>query len=83
LFDENTGMMDGFCKSEFENLGLQSTLQKVFSFETKNVIKLHASFIEYTNSDKSTEEGISFKKTATIFLWEGKKITSSLSDFSE
>ncbi len=45
LTDEDTGVVDGFGESKFENLGLETTLEEIFNLETKDVIQLHSAFI--------------------------------------
>jgi hypothetical protein len=44
LTDENTGVVNRFSQTQFENLGLQAALQKVFNLQAEHVIELHASF---------------------------------------
>ena len=58
LLDQHTGMMDGLGETEFEDLGLETTLQEVLNFETENVIELHLILGEDTDTHKTTEKGI-------------------------
>jgi hypothetical protein len=61
LADENAGVVNRFSQTQFENLGLQATLQKVFNLQAEHVIELHASLFQYTNADQSTEKGVTCK----------------------
>jgi hypothetical protein len=68
LTDQYTGMVNGFCKAQFEYLCLQSPLQKVFNFEGKDVIQFHAGFVKDTDSDKTANEGIALEETTGILF---------------
>lgn len=50
LTDENTGVVDRFCETRLEYLGLESSLHEVFDLEGEYVIETHSSFVEYSNS---------------------------------
>ena len=96
LADQYTGVMNGFGKSQLEDLGLQSSLQEILDFERKDVIQFHARFVEHTNTHKTANQGVSFKKTTGVSFWmsvlwrsivedtlESKKFTSSTTDLGE
>ena len=98
LTDQYSGMVNGFCKSQFEYLCLQSPFQKIFDFESKHIVQFHARFVKDTDSNETTNQGISFKQTTGISLWESatyqfkikgeqtfksKKFTSGSTDFRE
>merc|ERR1719357_2233478 len=83
LPDQHSCMMNGLGQSQLEYLSLKTTLQEIFNFQTKNVIELHSSLVQDTNSHQPSQQSISFKKTATIFFGKGEEISSSLSDFGE
>jgi len=68
LADQDTGMVDGFCESQFEYLRLQSPLQEVFNFEGKHIIQFHAGFVEDTDSDETANEGVALEKTTGILF---------------
>lgn len=68
LTDQNTGMMNGLCESQFEHLRLQSPFQEVFNFEGKDVIQFHAGFVEHTDSDETADEGVALEETAGILF---------------
>ena len=54
-------MMDALSKPQLEDLCLQSPLQKVFQFQTQHVIELHFAFIQHSDSDKTSQQGITLK----------------------
>lgn len=56
LTDQYTGMMDRFGQSKFEHLGLETTFQEIFDFQTQHVIEFHVRFIQYTDTDQTTQE---------------------------
>jgi len=75
LANQHTSMMDRFSKTQFEDLSLQSPFQEIFDLESEYVIQLHARLIEDTNSDETTDQGVSFEKTARVPFC-GKESTS-------
>ena len=62
LLDQHTGVMDWLGQAEFEDLGLETTLQEVLNLETKNVIELHLILGEDTDAHKATEKGITYNQ---------------------
>lgn len=44
-------MMDRFGKTNIEDLGLETSLQKVLYFETQDVIELHFVLFQHSDSD--------------------------------
>ena len=58
LADEDAGVMDGFGKTQFEDLGLQAALQEVLHFQTQHVIELHAAFVQDTDADQASQKGV-------------------------
>lgn len=65
LSDEDSSMMDALGKTQFEDLCLQSSLQEVFQFQTQHVIEFHFAFIQHTNSDKTSQQSITWKEDTT------------------
>jgi hypothetical protein len=62
LADENASVVNRFSQTQFENLGLQATLQKVFNLQAEHVIELHASLFQHTNAHQATEKGVTCKR---------------------
>lgn len=58
LTDEDASVMVRFGESELEDLGLQTTLQEILNLEAQHVIELHARFVQDTDANKTTEQGI-------------------------
>jgi|SRR5579859_938171 hypothetical protein len=95
LADQYTGVMNGFGKSQLEDLGLQSSLQEILDFERKDVIQFHARFVKHTNTHETANQGVSFKKTTGVSFWmsalaqycantlKSKKFTSGTTDLGE
>lgn len=58
LTDEHTGMVDALGKAKLEDLSLQPSLQEIFHFQAQNVIKLHLSLIQHSNTHQTPEQGV-------------------------
>ena len=58
LADQDTGMVDALGKPELEDLGLQPPLQEVFNLQAEDVIQLHLTLVQDTDSDKTSQQGI-------------------------
>lgn len=65
---------------ELEHLSLQTTLQKVLSLQCQHVIESHALIIEHTDSDQSSNQGVTFEKSLGVFVVEFKEFSSGPSD---
>lgn len=83
LADENASVMDGLGESKFEDLGLKTSLQEIFNAKTENVIELHTILSQNSDTDKTTEKGISFEETLGVLGFESEKLTSSLTDLGQ
>jgi hypothetical protein len=83
LSDKDTGVMNRFGESKFENLGLESSFQKVFDFEAENVIEFHLVLFENSDTDQSSKKGVTFEKSFWVFFVQSKKGTGDLSDLSD
>jgi hypothetical protein len=75
LLDKDTSVMDTLGKTELVDTRLQPALQEIFDLESQDVIELHTGLVKHTNSDQTTNEGISFEKSLWIFLVESEKLT--------
>ena len=58
LSDEDSGVVNGFGETQFEDLRLEATLEEVFDGKTQNVIELHLRFVQNTDAHQTAEEGI-------------------------
>lgn len=68
LSDQNSRVVDAFGQAKLVDAGLQSTLQEILHLQSKYVIELHAGFIEHTNTDETTNEGVSFEQTLRVLF---------------
>lgn len=75
LADQDTGVVDGLGETELVDTGLETTLQEIFDLQGQDVIELHAGLVEDTDTDETTDEGVSFEETLGVLLVEGKKLT--------
>jgi len=75
--------MDGLGQTKLVNASLQTTFEEILHLEGQDVIELHAGLVEHTNTDETTDEGISFEETLGIFLLEGEKFTSSSTNLGQ
>ena len=81
LADENTGVVDALGESTLEDLGLQSSLQEIFDFQSQHVIQPHAALVEHTDADKTTDQGVTLEESLGILGVEFEKFTCGTSDF--
>lgn len=58
LADKDTGMVDALGKTKLEDLSLQPPLQEVFNLQTQDVIQLHLTLVQHTDSDQTPEQSI-------------------------
>jgi hypothetical protein len=58
LTDQDASMMVRLGQSELEDLSLQTTLQEIFDLKTQNVIELHAGFVQHSDTNETTQQGI-------------------------
>lgn len=77
LSDKDTGMVDGLGQSKSVDASLKTTLQEIFNLKSKHVIELHAGLVEHTNTDKSSNQGVTLEKTLGILLVKSEKLTAA------
>lgn len=51
LSDKNASVMDRLGKTDVEDLGLETTSQKVLDLQAEHVIELHLGLIQYTDAN--------------------------------
>jgi hypothetical protein len=83
LPDQNTGVVNGLCKTNLEDLSLQPALQEIFDFEGQDVIETHAGLVEHTDTDETTDEGVTLEETLGILGIELEELTGSTTNFGE
>merc|ERR1719333_1727451 len=83
LSDQNTCMMDRLCKSQLEDLGLETTLQEILNLETENIIKLHLALVQDTDSDQTSKECVSLEQSLGILLLKSQQSSGSRPDLGQ
>ena len=83
LSDERTRVVNTLGKVGLEYLRLQPAFQEIFDFQCQYVIETHASLIEHTNTDETTDECVTLEKTLGVLVIELEQLTSSTTDFGE
>lgn len=72
LPDEYPSMVNALSQTQLEHLCLKSSLQEIFHFQTQNIIELHSRFIQHSNPNKSTQEGVALKQPTGALLFESE-----------
>ncbi|KAH3660611.1 hypothetical protein OGATHE_004943 [Ogataea polymorpha] len=83
LGDQDPSVVNGLGKTKLENLGLQSSLKEVLNLQGQNVIQLHLVFWQDTDSDQSSDQGVTLEKSLLILLVSGKQVSGSSSDLGQ
>lgn len=76
LADEHTGVVDALGKAKLEDLSLQPPLQEILHFQTQNVIELHLSLIQHSNTNQTPQQGITYERS------QGEKLKRKAKGFS-
>ena len=58
LANKHAGMVDRLGKTQLEDLGLKAALQEIFNLQAEHVIELHATFVQHTDTNQTTQEGV-------------------------
>lgn len=77
LSDENAGVVHALCKTELEDLGLQSALKKILDLECKHVVELGLGLVENSGSQQSADECVSLEKTLGVLVVQRQQLTGS------
>ncbi len=83
LPDENSSVVDALGQSALEDLGLQTALQEIFDLQSQHVIETHAGLIEHTDTDESSNQGVTLKETLGVLLVELKQLTGGTTNFGK
>lgn len=83
LPDENTSVVNGLGETKLEYLGLQTPLEEVLSLEGQDVIETHASVVEHTNSNKTTDQSVTLEESLGVLVVELEELSGSTSDLGE
>ena len=58
LANKNASVVDGLGQTQFEDLGLEATLQEIFNLQAEHVIELHAALLKHADTDQTTQKGV-------------------------
>ena len=83
LPNENTSMVNALRETELEDLSLETALQEILNLQRQHVIQSHTALIEHTDTNETTDEGISFEKTFGVLVVEFEQFTGSTTDFGK
>jgi len=83
LPDQNASMMDTLSQPTLEYLSLEPPLQEIFNFQSQHIIETHATLIEHTDADQSSDESVSLKETLGILIIKLEKLTSGTTNFGK
>ena len=83
LPDQDTGVVDGFRKTALENLSLQPSLQEIFDLQSQHVIEPHARLVEHTDSDQTTNQGVTLEETFGVLVIKLEELTSGTTNFGK
>ena len=83
LSDQDSSMMEGVSEFLLGDDGLESSFHELVEGKTEDIIELSLVFLEETESDHSSEKGITFEKSSGIIFGQGHEGSSSLSDLGE
>lgn len=76
-------MMDALGETALEDLSLQSSLQEILDLQGQHVIEAHLGLIKHTNSDQSSDQGVTLEQSLGVLGLELEELSSSTSDFGE
>ena len=58
LANKNASVVDGLGQTQFEDLGLEASLQEIFNLQAEHVIELHAALLKHADTDQTTQKGV-------------------------
>lgn len=63
LADKDTSVVDALGKSKLEDLCLKPPLQEILDLQAQDIIELHLTLIEHTDSHQTPEQSVTWKTT--------------------
>ncbi len=73
LADKDAGMVDALGESKLEDLSLQPPLQEIFNLQAEDVIELHLTLVQHTDSHQTSEQSITCKTTQEPFTFPNRQ----------
>jgi hypothetical protein len=83
LTDQDTGVVDGLCKTELEDLGLKATLQEILDLQGQDVIELHLVLVQDTDADQAANQRVTLEEAAGVLVLQGQELTGSTTDVGQ
>jgi len=83
LEDEDASVVDGVGEVALLDERLESALQELRGGQAEHIIELALVVLQQTESDHSTDQGLTFEKSSGISLLHREENTSSLSELGE
>ena len=83
LADEDTGVVDGLGETELVDTGLETTLQEILNLQSQHVIETHAGLIEHTDTDETTNQGVTLEETLRVLGVELEQLTRGTTDLGQ
>merc|ERR1719499_447421 len=83
LSDEDSGVVDGLGQTQLEDLGLQTTLQKVLNLQTENIIQLHLALVQHSDPHQTSEESITLEQSPGVLLLQGQQLSGGRPDLGQ
>ena len=81
LTDQDTSMMNALGETELEDLSLKPALQEILNLQGQHVIETHAGLIEHTDTDETTNQGVTLEETLRVLRVELEELTGSTTNF--
>lgn len=81
LSDKSTSVVNTFSQTTLEHLSLQPSLQEILNLQGQHVIETHASFVEHTDPNETTDESVTLEQTLGVLVIELEEFTGSTTDF--
>ena len=71
-------MVDRLSKTELVDASLEAAFQEILNVQGQDVIESHTRFVEHTDTDQTTNQGITLEKTLGILVIESEKLTTKI-----
>lgn len=65
---------------KLEDLSLQPPLQEILSLQGEHIIEPHTGVVKHTNSDQSSDQGVTLEESLGVLVVELEELSGSTSD---
>jgi hypothetical protein len=80
LSDQDSGVVHALGQTALEDLGLQSSLHEILGLQGQDVIESHTGVIEHTDSDQSSDQGVTLEESLGVLVVELEQFSGGSSD---